>query len=200
MSPVKKLAICIVSGICFLQPVIMSQPALAQQNLTCQVPRTKTQISETEMLRVLKSSYVVLYHKEPTKNVLAMGWAQTALETGHGTLMFNKNFGNTGPRKQDIKYEYFLTSGGGKYVSFPTFEEGATSYWTVARRCYHAWQAFKIGDPEEAAHALKRCNYYNPNVEDSYVKNMRHLYWHAIKTVMPKDENERRQEASKNSN
>lgn len=191
MSPViKRLVVCIVSGACFLQPVIITKPALAQQGLTCRVPRTNTPISETQMLRVLKDSYTVLYHEEPTKHVLAMGWAQTALETGHGRLMFNKNFGNTGPRKKDINYEYFMTSGGGKYVSFSTFEEGATVYWTVARHCYAAWQAFKIGAPEEAAHALKRCNYYNPKVEDTYVKNMRHLYWHAIKTVIPKYEDE----------
>jgi hypothetical protein len=194
---IKKIAICIVSGVCFLQPIVTSHVAQAK-GVTTQVPRTYTPVSEVQMLHSLRISYISLYNKEPTKNILAMGWAQTALETGHGKMMSNKNFGNTGPRKQDVDYKYFITRGGGKYVAFDTFEEGAAVYWTVAKRCFYAWEAFKIGEPEQAARALKRCNYYNPNVEEAYVKNMHHLYWHAIKTVIPRYENE--QQATKSAN
>jgi hypothetical protein len=41
-------------------------------------------------------------------------------------------------------------------------------------------------------------DWINPNVEEAYVKNMHHLYWHAIKTVIPRYENE--QQATKSAN
>lgn len=145
------------------------------QDADKQEKKILTPISKLELVDVLNDSYTKLHGKEPNDNTLAMAWAQVALENSQGRIVWNHNLGNIG-NAFDKHQKWYLHSRETYYRSFDSFEESATTYWSVVGRCEAASIFFKNGQPREAAHALKACNYYGAP-EPAYANVLFSLYW-----------------------
>jgi len=141
------------------------------------VPKKATPMSQQDIVHALCKAYEKEHSVLPSNNILALSWAQVALENNRGKKIWNNNLGNQGPFRMDQEYYHHLR-GGWPYRSFAEPEESGRSYWRVIKKCTMAFQAFKMGDPALAASALKKCNYYSSD-EQAYSKSLTSLYYEA---------------------
>lgn len=148
------------------------------------VPKISTPLSEKEIAESLCSSHIELHGEAPSRNRLALSWAQISLENARGKKVWNNNLGNQGPFRMDQKYYHHLRYGW-PYRSFEKPKESAKSYWQILGKCSMALRAFDDGNPAMAAVSLKNCNYYSNDMVDQYAKNLSSLYYEAIKKVIP---------------
>lgn len=137
------------------------------------VQKFRTDISDQQLIEVLDRSHRRIFGEEPSKNRLAMAWAQVAFENGRGRKVFNHNLGNIGKGKGQ---SYYLVSGY-QFRSFPSFDDGADAYWSMLlARCSGSLRWFTDGDPRGASIMLRRCGYYRADV-DHYASNLTSLYF-----------------------
>ena len=141
-----------------------------------------TPLTETQLLRALSDAHVEVFGTEPKKNRLAMAWAQVGLESGRGKYIWNYNLGNVGPFMGT--HDYYFHSPGVKYRSFDGFLEGGIAYWKVIKKCSAALPQFDDGQPVAATEALKRCNYFEADL-DMYIGIMSSLFHRAVSVVFP---------------
>lgn len=143
-----------------------------------------TPISKQQLVQVLIDSHIVVFNTEPSKSRLAAAWAQIALENGQGKYVWNYNLGNIGPgyKKQ---HSYYMHTRSVPYRSFSGFLAGGIAYWKVLRKCSLALHFFDSTDPKSATHALKRCGYFQANIEP-YTKGLIQLFWKSYNHVLPK--------------
>lgn len=183
---ISSLAIVCLSLVC----VSAVSDALAQQ-VPQSLERTKvsTPMTPMELLATLRQAHIDQFGSPPSRSRLAMAWAQVALENAHGAVMWNHNVGNVGPGRGDTWYQH---SPKARYRSFENFIDGAKVYWRVVAWCSAAFRMFDAGQPATATENLKRCGYFEADLEP-YVKGMTSLYYHAIQTVIPQEERERRE-------
>ncbi len=145
------------------------------------VKRVSTPIEVVELARVLKEGHKKAFGKYPSNNRLAVGWAQVALESGQGKIVYNHNLGCITSSKNR---PYYIKKH--RFRAHKTFLEGATDYWKVVHKmCKSAFIYFDKGQPYNAALRLKQCGYYESNASQ-YGKAMTQLYWKAKKKLIPK--------------
>lgn len=162
-----------------------------------QVEKKITNLSGSELAEVLRKSYVQVFGKEPTIQILGTAWAQSMTEqSGH---YVNNNIGNISATKGWI-------DGGGKFWGVETVEfdhdgkgaktpmkfraydspvQGAVDYWKQLATTWKgalAW--FGTGDALHAALALGDKSYYTAN-RLLYSGNMASLYDTFIDKVAP---------------
>jgi hypothetical protein len=160
--------------------------AAAQQPL--HRPAVLTPLSRSELLVALWNGHLEHAGFEPSKNRLAMAWAQVAGENLHGKIVYNHNLGNVGPYRPD--QPYFVIGRTHRYRHFEEFIDGAKAYWGTVRRCTSAMRMFDAGNPAKAAEYLRKCGYYEADL-DVYSRTMTSLYWLALRKVIPEEERER---------
>lgn len=165
------------------------QPAAGQPQSLKQ-PTVITPLSRTELLAVLRQGHREHAGVEPSRNRLAMAWAQVAGENLHGRIVYNHNLGNVGPYRPD--QPYFVIGRTHRYRHFETFVDGARAYWGTVRSCTSAIAMFDAGLPDKAAEFLRRCGYYEADL-DLYSRTMTSLYWYAQRTVFAEEERERQE-------
>lgn len=162
-----------------------------------EVGKKTTNLSASELAEVLRKSYVQVFGKEPTIQILGTGWAQSMAEqSGH---YVNNNIGN-------ITATPGWINGGGKYWAVETTEfdhdgkgvktpmkfrayddpvQGAVDYWKQLATTWNgalAW--FGTGDALHSALALGDKSYYTAN-RLLYSGNMASLYDTFIDKVAP---------------
>lgn len=165
--------------------------AIAQPTMqSLERPKVSTPLSPTRLLNVLRQAHVELRGEQPSRSRLAMAWAQVALENAQGKVMWNYNVGNVTPGKNGMWYRH---SPKARYRSFDNFVDGAKVYWRVVMWCKAAFKMFDAGQPIIAATNLKKCGYFEADLEP-YTKGLSSLYHHAIKTIIPNEEREQREE------
>ena len=147
------------------------------------VQKISTPLDQKQIAEVLCESHTQEFGRPPSRNRLALSWAQVALENNRGKKVWNNNLGNQGPFRMDQEYYHHLRRGW-PYRSFRTAADGGRAYWQVIRKCSVALQYFDVGDPATAASALKSCNYYSSST-DNYSRVMSSLYYEAMTRVLP---------------
>ena len=143
-----------------------------------------TPLSQEEIAIVLCKTHIDLYGAPPSKNKLALSWAQIALENSRGKRIWNNNLGNQGPFRMNQRY-YHHKFNGWPYRSFGSVDESAKSYWKIIKKCKMADITFDRGDPVQSARSLKGCNYYSSDLKE-YSKVLSSLYYEAQKKIIPK--------------
>lgn len=139
--------------------------------------KVQTPIGEADLVVVLRETHVEVFGKLPSRGRLAVAWGQVALENGHGTAVFNHNFGNVGAYRGYPYYKH----GGSQFRSYPTFEDGARVYWELLRdRCSRALASFDQMDGTLTATLLRRCGYHRTDVE-RYARILRSLLWYGYR-------------------
>lgn len=149
----------------------------------------QTPLTREELAKALKEGHVDVFGAEPSDNRLAMGWAQVALENGHGRYVWNHNLGNVAAWAAG-QTAYYNPGDGNYYKDFHTFKEGAAAYWSTVKRCARAMVDFDAGDGNAAAAHLKQCNYYQAPVAP-YARMLTDLYGYFKRSILPGLNNER---------
>jgi hypothetical protein len=152
-------------------------------------PKELTPLTSEQLLRTLREAHVVVFGTEPSRNRLAAGWAQVALENGRGKAVWNYNLGNVGPSSSE--HFYYMHTRAVPYRAYNGYLEGGITYWRVVRKCGAVVQMFDRGEVRRASESLRRCNYYLADVTH-YTGMMWSLYWHAIQRVFPSEAEEAR--------
>lgn len=166
-------------------------PSATGQQQSLRQPMVNTPLTRSELLTTLRDAHREAYGSEPSRNRLAMAWAQVAGENLHGKLIYNRNLGNVGPYRPDQPY-YVVPADHHRYRHFNSFIEGAKAYWATVRHCTAAIRMFDDGNAPKAAEYLRNCGYYEAEL-DVYSRTMKSLYWFAMSTVIPEEERERRE-------
>lgn len=144
------------------------------------VPRVRTKPTIKEWSDALSTVWeeVVVTPAEPTLEMLAVLWAQFALETGRGASCFNNNLGNikaqaawSGDYCVLHTFEFVNRKRieiDDNFRSFPTLIDGARDYLTfLSRPSYREpFACILQGDPLAFAKALKAKGYYTAAVAD----------------------------------
>ena len=181
----------------FLQPLILvvvtclAMSAAADPPQRQHRPTVRTPMTRTELIGALREGHLQVFGRLPSNNRLAMAWGQVAFENGHGKFVYNNNLGNVGATASD-QPTYFNKGDGHWYRHHDTAVSGAAAYWEVIKRCQPALQRFDQGNPSEAARWLKRCNYFEADL-DVYTRGFTTLFYLAKDKVIPEEENERQQ-------
>lgn len=136
-----------------------------------------TPLKVDQAFNALKEAYYSLTNSEANLETLAMGLAQTALETGRFKAIHNYNFGNI---TASSKYEGGWTSYPGDtthyYRAYTSVFDGAQDYWKLLKNNYgEALAAFATGNPSLAAKKLKERGYFEADL-DKYAKALSSLY------------------------
>lgn len=180
MMPIKNVILTLALAI-GLTPSV-SEAKYYNSSPELQTEKVLTPLDPIELATNLRSAYVDVFGKTPSDNVINVAWAQVSTENGQGSVMWNNNFGNIGPKLGEQWYAHSSTE---SYRSFDTPIAGAIAYWKlIYSRCRGAFKSFKTGNPEQASIALKACNYYGADV-DQYTKLMTTLYWYAKRKILP---------------
>jgi hypothetical protein len=194
MSLMKKLGA--LSVVAFIHLCGAPSPSWADNGgspkVTLRQPMTKTPMTRVELLVALREAHVRVFGKVPNKNRLAMAWGQVAFENGHGQLSYNHNLGNVASARPAETPSYYSHDDHHFYRAFATFVDGAEAYWAVIKRCGAALARFDQGNPSEAARYLKRCGYFEADLEQ-YTKGFSNLYYFARTKVFAEEERERQQ-------
>lgn len=144
------------------------------------VPKVETQISERDLLIILRESHIEIFKKQANKARIHMAWAQIAFENGRGKKVYNHNLGNIGSHPIKPVKSYYMVSGS-RFRSFKSFHDGAKYYWKIIKdRCSSSLAYFDSGDPHMASVALRRCGYYRADLEH-YSKNLSSLFFESYK-------------------
>jgi hypothetical protein len=140
-----------------------------------------TPIGTLELAAVLRDGHYAVFGFFPSKQRLAVGWAQVAIENRQGKETYNHNLGNINSAKSRPYYVKHH-----RFKAHPDFQTGAQDYWKIVRKlCSASLPAFNAGAPYAAAQQLSRCGYYGAN-PDLYGKAMLQLYAKAMSKVIPK--------------
>jgi|SRR5581483_2333254 len=156
------------------------------------VETVKTPLTQLELLQALRDGHLKVFGSYPSKNRLAMAWGQVAFENAAGRASYNHNLGNVGPTSVD-QPTYFNKGDKHWYRAFYAFDDAAAAYWRVIKRCQPALVRFDLGNPREAAAALKRCNYFEAELEE-YAPGFSSLFYYAINHIIPEDEREQQRQ------
>src|SRR6266571_1427907 len=160
------------------------------------VERTKTPLSENDVASVLQRAFAALFDREPTREILGVGWAQIALENAHGEAIWNNNFGNittTGATGDFYELETKEQIHPGqwkdvtmKYAAHATPEDGAEAYWRLVTGTHYAsaFTFFELGDAPGAAMKLHRLGYFTANPGPIAV-SFGHLYDRFLHYIAP---------------
>lgn len=141
-----------------------------------ELPKYQTVVSQQVLKKALSNTHIKVFGKPASQKRIDMAWAQIAFENGRGFNIYNYNLGNIGLLNNVPVKPYYVT-GGSRFLSFPSLEEGAVSYWsTLKEMCSFSLGYFDIGDASGAALALKKCNYYKVDLE-TYSKNLKFLFF-----------------------
>lgn len=172
--------------------------ALIEEQL---IPYQRTTLSDEGLAAALKEGYKKAFGEEPSKEVLAAGWAQVALESGRPIKLPNNNVGNIKATPDWIKSgnQFFVkntvefTPEGKKYIekatkwrAYPTPEDGAAGYWRLIGNRYKAalnWM--EAGDPKSASVALGLKGYYTASPKQ-YATSVGRLYEFFMEKIAPK--------------
>jgi predicted restriction endonuclease len=190
MSQTKNLKVLLV--VVFTGLMTCVHPSWADQPKHPHKPTVQTPMTRVELLGALREGHLITFGKLPSKNRLAMAWGQVAFENGHGLLTFNHNLGNVATTKVD-QPNYYNRGDGHWYRHHETFVDGAAAYWEVIKRCTAALARFDSGNPSEAARYLKRCGYFEADL-DQYTKGFSNLYYYARGRVFAEEEREQQQQ------
>ena len=134
-----------------------------------------TPISEIDLKSVLYETHIEVFNTKPSIHKVNMAWAQIAIENGRGNLVYNYNLGNIGIRGSKARKPFYQVAGRG-FQAFASFKDGAKTYWSLLKnKCKGSLHYFNLGDVKSSALTLKRCNYYELDV-DSYYKSMNSLF------------------------
>ncbi len=147
------------------------------------VQMVQTPLTREELGKALREGHVDVFGSEPSDNRLAMGWAQVALENGHGRYVWNHNLGNIAAWAVG-QTAYYNPGDGNYYKDFHTFKEGAAAYWSTVKRCTKAIVDFDAGDGTAAATHLKQCNYYQAPVAP-YARMLTDLFSYFKRNILP---------------
>jgi len=150
-----------------------------------------TPLSEEEATYYLKTAWKNIYGLYPTKNSLALLWAQSCGETGRWKLLRNNNWGNI-KRRDDWRYtsyeagENLTINGVFKHWMFYPYNEqtffaawdtpleGAEAYirfLSQRTRYKRAWVEVMAGDPVAYCRELKAAGYFTAGL-DHYTKGV----------------------------
>lgn len=187
MSRAKQLLILLAAM--FISLVLLTHDVWADGNKRTHVATVRTPMTRTELMGALREGHLRVFGKLPSKNRLAMAWGQVAFENGHGKLVYNHNLGNVGATAPD-QPTYFNKGDSHWYRNHETFVDGAAGYWEVIKHCQPALQRFDQGNPREAAVWLKRCNYFEADL-DVYTRGFSSLFYLAHDKVFLEEERER---------
>jgi hypothetical protein len=187
----------------------------AQANL---VPDEITELSDSQLAKVMEKGYIKNNGKDPILPVLAFGWAQAAHESGRNpTRLHGNNIGNIIADSKWIEsgkpffikgHRDFSAEGElqeikeTKWKAFSTPEEGAAEYWGLLNRKYPntlKWAAG--GDPQSAVIDLAtgyKYQYYTGEIDkysssikslyNTFMKNLAHNFPHLSKETIQLDE------------
>lgn len=171
-----------------------------------QIPITWTKLSDVQFAEVMRKGYQKVFGKDPTAEVLGIGWAQGIVESasrsGSGVDLPCNNVGNIragGPWEKSGK-PYFvnktyekskdgkttLTDHGATWRAFETPEDGAASYWELLKNNYPTsikWM--EAGDPVSANATLGLKGYYTASIK-KYSSAVGLRYDQFINNVLPK--------------
>lgn len=161
------------------------------------VPTVRTQYSQVELTKALIEGWIDAFGTKPTKNAIAVLWAQNAIETGLTVSMWNNNIGNVkyvANRNDPPTVEYCMLKNtweivNGKRVtfqpphpatwfrSFKTLKDGVRHHLAFLRnnRYRNAWPSVVAGDPAEFSRQLRKSGYYTAP-EAAYIKAMNGYY------------------------
>lgn len=154
-----------------------------------EVTRQLTPLDDPGIVKALCAGHTLALGTEPSRNRLAVAWAQIALENAHGKALWCNNFGNitafgrwpgdyyvivTRERiAQDPDVWKTVTM---KFRSYASPEQGAEDYWRLLLGQYPSvLPFFDLGSPGGAAHELARLHYFTADA-DQYAKTMTELY------------------------
>lgn len=144
-----------------------------------------TPLTVEDVVFYLKKAWLKLFNEEITKDQLAVLWAHTTIEVGHGAKFSkNFNFGNM-KKKPNKKYTSYpcgeILNGKEEhfvpyhpqtfFMAFDSATEGFEQYikFLTSERYKPALAALKSGDPSAYGHQLKVCGYYTAS-EEFYTK------------------------------
>lgn len=162
-----------------------------------QVDKKITNLSGPELAEVLRKSYVQVFGKEPTIQILGTAWAQSMTEqSGHyvnnniGNITATKGWVDSGGKFWAVETVEFDKDGKGaktpmKFRAYDSPVQGAVDYWKQLATTWKgalAW--FGTGDALHAALALGDKSYYTAN-RLLYSGNMASLYDTFIDKVAP---------------
>jgi len=169
----------------------LAAPARAQapDRRSCHARRVPTPLSRDALMATLEEAYVNTFGEHPSKERLLVGWSHVAFENGGGATIVNNNFGNVGPRPWETDC-YYNASDNHFYRSYLTPLDGALRYWAVIGRCRPAFDAFGAGRVGAAMAALKRCNYFEMDL-DAYAHRVQVIYSYITRKVKREEELER---------
>lgn len=144
-----------------------------------EIDRVRTPLSELEVGRALRDGYVALFGRDPSFNVLGVGWAQIALENAHGNAIYDFNFGNITGTGEGGDYYTLATDEQVKpgvwknmtmkYAAHPDAVSGARAYWRLITNSRYApaFPYFVAGDAVNAAIKLHSLGYFTANPGDA---------------------------------
>lgn len=164
------------------------------------VPRQSTTLSDLAFAEALRKGYTKVFGKEPSKEVLAFGWAQGVLESGRPVKLPNNNIGNIKVSSSWIKENkpFFIRDAhefdkeGKSYIqkqakwkSFATPEEGAVEYWKLlANRYGDALTWAEAGNHSSAVVSLGAKGYFTAPIKN-YAKGVSGLYQEFMTKIAP---------------
>ena len=151
------------------------------------IPAAKTKLTEAEATYALREGWKLVFGEYPSIDSLSILWAQSALETGRWTFIWNYNFGNI-KRHDDHDYCMFRCNEviGGKVVwfdppdpqtwfcAYPSAVDGAREYIEfVSQRSRYklAWAQLVAGSAIKYCAALKTAGYFTADLV-SYTKGV----------------------------
>jgi hypothetical protein len=155
------------------------------------VPRIKTDVSESQVAQAIIEAWKELFKKEPSKDQVSLILAQNSLETGNRKSMWNYNIGNIkGNPKDNSSSDFFylkapeqISPGNWKnldmaFRAYPTLKDGVIDYiklLSTSSRYSDAWKHILNPDPVAFSKALKKGGYYTAN-ESDYTKLLSSLF------------------------
>lgn len=182
MRSLVKATVIAFIALCSAAPASADDPRQAMVN---------TPMSRVELLQALRAGHVAVFGEEPSRNRLAMAWAQVAFENGQGKWSWNHNVGNV--VKRGSQPYFFSSIDHQRYRAFESFEDGAAAYWGTIRHCAPAVRMFDVGAPTAAARSLKGCGYFEAELAP-YARAMASLYSTARNAVFKEEDDERQQQ------
>lgn len=159
------------------------------------VPTVQTKFNIADFTKAFIVGWHSIYGNTPTKNQVAVVYAQWGLETGIGTFCWNFNIGNAkavDSLNETIQYcvlngTWEMVNGvrvtltdndpGSWFRAFDSLNDGMTFHLNLLRnqRYKTAWSAVEAGDPAQFAFLLKKNGYYTAS-EASYLAAMNYYF------------------------
>jgi len=189
------------AGLVALQPADEPPPP-DDQDVSEEVPRVPTPLSEIELAQVLRDGHRLAFGEDPSDLRLAVAWAHLAYEHGRGRFIECNNLGNLSVREEQPG-AYFVrpklkerrrrdvTQPFGRwrwldirFYAFPTPAIGARAYWRhLADHYGKALAYFSAGAPKEAARNLAQHGWatapperYERAIPDLHGEYMRRIF------------------------